>query len=124
MPDRNVLGGPLASCSTAPLTGWFRDGCCRTDDHDRGRHVVCARVTAAFLAFSKARGNDLSTPRPDLGFPGLSDGDGWCLCASRWKEAYEAGTAPPVVLSASHEKALEIVPLEALLAHAADTVDA
>lgn len=117
-PQRNVLGQPLADCSRDPLTGWFRTGCCETDEHDRGVHVVCAQVTAEFLAFSKARGNDLSTPRP--GFAGLRPGDRWCLCAARWKEALDAGVAPPVVLAATHEAAATIVPRDALLAHALD----
>ena len=115
---RNVLGGPLASCSTDPLTGFFRDGCCRTDSQDRGQHVICARMTAEFLEFSRARGNDLSTPRLQWGFPGLGPGDRWCLCASRWREALEAGVAPPVALEATEEGALEVVGLEDLLAHA------
>lgn len=115
---RNVLGGPLLACSYDPLTGFFRDGCCHTGPDDVGRHTVCARVTDAFLEFSRARGNDLSTPRPDLRFAGLRAGDRWCLCASRWVEAYEAGVAPPVVLEATHESTLRTVPMQALLAHA------
>ncbi len=115
----NMLGEPLQSCSTAPLTGYFRTGCCETDAQDRGSHTVCARVTAEFLEFSKRRGNDLSTPRP--GFAGLQPGDQWCLCASRWKEAYDAGVAPHVVLAATHQAATTIVPREALLAHALDS---
>lgn len=115
----NMLGQPLQSCSTAPMTGFFRTGCCETDAQDRGSHTVCARVTAEFLEFSKRRGNDLSTPQP--GFPGLKPGDQWCLCASRWKEAYDAGFAPPVVLAATHEGAATIVPRAALLAHAIDS---
>ena len=114
--DRNVLGGPLAVCGVAPLTGWFRDGFCRTDAQDRGSHVVAAQVTADFLEYTRARGNDLSTPRPH--FPGLRPGDRWCLCALRWREALAAGHAPPVVLEATHEKALRAVPLETLRAHA------
>ena len=94
---RNVLGGELAPCSMDPLTGFYRNGCCETGPHDLGLHTVCAVMTDDFLAFSKARGNDLSTPRPDLAFPGLKAGDRWCLCASRWAEALEAGAAPPVV---------------------------
>ena len=112
--QRNVLGGPLASCCTDPLTGFFRDGLCRTCEEDVGLHVVCARVTADFLAFSRAAGNDLSTPHPEHGFPGLKPGDRWCLCAARWREAFEAGVAPPVVLAATHESALAVVPLELL----------
>lgn len=113
-----MLGGELRTCSTAPLTGFFRDGCCRTGARDRGLHVVCARMTDEFLAFSRSRGNDLSTPRPELGFPGLRAGDGWCLCVLRWKEALQAGLAPPVVLEATHASALEFVSLEELSARA------
>jgi uncharacterized protein len=115
---RNVLGGALLLCSSDPLTGYFRDGCCHTDDNDHGRHVVCARVSAEFLAFSKARGNDLITPRPEYRFPGLKPGDQWCLCALRWREALEAGCAPPVVLEATHRAALRYVSLDDLRAHA------
>ena len=100
------------------MTGFFRDGCCRTGRGDVGVHVVCARVTEDFLAYSRGRGNDLSTPRPEFDFPGLKPGDQWCLCASRWKEALDAGTAPPVVLEATHESALEFVDLADLRAHA------
>lgn len=114
----NVLGAELQACSYDPLTGFFRDGCCRTDAHDHGRHVVCARVTAAFLAFSRERGNDLSTPRPEHRFAGLQPGDRWCLCALRWKEALEAGVAPPVQLEATHARVLDVVTLEQLKAHA------
>lgn len=114
----NVLGTELLSCSFDPLTGFFRDGCCNTDVHDHGSHVVCAKVTAEFLAFSRSRGNDLSTPRPEYRFAGLRPGDRWCLCALRWKEAWEAGVAPPVVLESTHAKALEWIPLDALQAHA------
>jgi uncharacterized protein (DUF2237 family) len=117
-PARNVLGGALLPCSVAPLTGFFRDGCCNTGPHDLGLHVVCAQVTAAFLAFSKARGNDLSTPRPEYGFAGLNPGDRWCLCAARWEEARLAGVAPPVLLEATHVAALAVVALDALKAHA------
>jgi uncharacterized protein len=117
----NVLGQPLAPCSQGePLTGFYRDGDCSTGPDDLGRHVVCARVTAQFLAFSKARGNDLSTPVPAFGFPGLKPGDRWCLCAARWKEALEADAAPRVVLTATHQKALEIVSLEDLKRYAID----
>lgn len=115
---RNVLGGVLQACSMSPRTGFFRDGCCRTGRGDVGVHVVCARVTEDFLAYSKARGNDLSTPRPEFDFPGLKPGDQWCLCASRWKEALDAGMAPPVVLEATHESALEFLDLVDLRAHA------
>jgi uncharacterized protein (DUF2237 family) len=117
---RNVLGDPLASCCTRPLTGFYRDGHCHTGPQDVGSHTVCAQMTAEFLRFSLARGNDLVTPHPESGFPGLKSGDRWCLCAARWREAFEAGVAPPVVLAATHEKALEIVPLAALRAHALD----
>jgi uncharacterized protein len=103
-----------------PLTGFFRDGCCNTGAHDVGRHVVCVRVGAEFLEFSKSRGNDLTTPRPEIGFPGLKPGDRWCLCASRWKEALDAGRAPPVVLGATHEMALQFIRLEDLKRHALD----
>lgn len=116
--ERNVLGGPLAACSLAPRTGFFRDGCCRTGPDDLGAHVVCALVTTQFLEFTAARGNDLSTPRPELDFPGLKPGDRWCLCALRWREALDAGVAPPVVLEATHERALAVVPLERLREHA------
>ena len=117
---RNVLGGPLATCCTAPMTGFYRDGNCHTGPQDTGTHVVCARVTQAFLEFSVARGNDLVTPVPQLRFPGLNPGDKWCLCALRWKEALDAGVAPPVVLAATHEKALDFVTLEDLKRHALD----
>jgi len=115
---RNVIGGPLESCSFDPKTGFFRDGCCNTSTEDHGSHTVCVKLTAEFLAFSAARGNDLSTPMPQYGFPGLNPGDQWCLCAGRWLEAFEAGVAPQVVLAATHEAALAICPLEALQAHA------
>jgi uncharacterized protein (DUF2237 family) len=115
---RNVLGGELQECSRAPLTGFYRDGCCNTGRDDRGVHVVCARVTAEFLAFSKAAGNDLSTPRPEFSFPGLEPGDQWCLCAGRWAEALRAGVAPPVVLEATHISALEFADIADLRAHA------
>lgn len=117
---RNVLGTELISCSTDPLTGYYRDGCCNTGGGDVGVHVVCARVTAEFLEFSASVGNDLSTPRPEFGFAGLRPGDQWCLCASRWAEAFEAGMAPPVVLAATHATALEWCRLEDLEAHALD----
>ncbi len=119
-PKRNVLGGPLADCSKKPMTGFFRDGCCNTSDEDRGSHTVCAVMTASFLTFSKARGNDLSTPQPQHGFPGLKPGDRWCLCAPRWQEALTAGSAPLVVLTATHEGALEHVSLADLKRHAID----
>ncbi len=120
MTARNVLGGELALCSTDPLTGWQRDGCCNTDANDHGRHVVCAVVTEEFLAFSLSAGNDLSTPRPEFGFPGLQPGDRWCLCAARWEEARLAGFAPEVVLEATHAKALETTALGHLQAHATE----
>ncbi|HUZ14240.1 MAG TPA: DUF2237 domain-containing protein [Caulobacteraceae bacterium] len=116
---RNVLGGELKACSVRPLTGFFRNGCCETGAEDVGLHTVCAVMTAEFLAFSKGAGNDLSTARRDLGFPGLSPGDRWCLCAPRWKEALDAGVAPPVVLEATHEETLAIAPLGVLKDHAA-----
>jgi hypothetical protein len=115
----NVLGGPLEDCSHDPLTGYFRDGCCHTDAQDRGNHTVCARVTAAFLDYTRARGNDLSTPQPAFNFPGLKPGDQWCVCAIRWEEARLAGSAPPVVLASTHHKALDIILLEDLKAHSA-----
>lgn len=115
---RNVLGGELEPCGYDPLTGFYRDGCCETGSEDVGVHVVCARMTAEFLEFSREHGNDLSTPHPEYGFPGLQPGDRWCLCASRWHEAYEAGVAPPVILGATHASATEFCSLEALRAHA------
>lgn len=114
---KNVLGTPLVPCSYDPLTGYYRDGCCNTDAHDHGTHVICARMTQEFLVFSLERGNDLMTPRPEYRFAGLEDGDRWCLCASRWREALEAGVAPPVVLECTHAKALDFVTLEQLRAH-------
>jgi len=116
---RNVLGGELQPCSVDPLTGFFRNGCCETGPQDLGLHTVCAVMTAEFLAFSKAAGNDLSTPHPDMAFPGLKPGDRWCLCAPRWKEALDAGAAPQLVLEATHEETLAIVPLGLLKDHAA-----
>jgi uncharacterized protein (DUF2237 family) len=117
-PDVNVVGGELLPCSTDPMTGFYREGCCSTGPEDVGSHTVCVVLTAEFLAFSQSVGNDLSTPRPDWGFDGLQPGDRWCLCASRWIEAYEAGCAPEVVLGATHARALEIIPIEALTARA------
>ncbi|MEZ5569657.1 MAG: DUF2237 domain-containing protein [Halioglobus sp.] len=114
----NVLGGPLAACCHSPKTGYYRDGYCRTEARDVGRHVICAEVSAAFLEFTKERGNDLSTPRPEFDFPGLQPGDRWCLCALRWREAHLAGMAPRVVLEACHATALEVIPLELLQAYA------
>jgi uncharacterized protein (DUF2237 family) len=116
----NVLGEPLAPCSLDPVTGFYRDGCCNTDYDDTGIHTVCVRVTARFLAFSRQRGNDLSTPMPEFGFPGLKPGDQWCLCAGRWKEALDADAAPSVVLAATHEETLAIVALDDLKRHALD----
>ena len=118
---RNVLGGELEPCSFDPLTGFMRDGCCNSHSEDAGVHLVCAEMTEAFLAFSFQHGNDLTTPVPEYGFDGLKPGDRWCLCASRWQEAFEAGAAPPVHLAATHARAIEWCSLEALTAHAADT---
>ena len=120
MTAANVLGGVLELCSDDPVTGWFRDGCCNSDANDRGRHVVCAVVTAEFLAFSLSVGNDLTTPRPDHHFPGLKPGDRWCLCATRWEEARIAGCAPDVVIAATHARALEATALGHLQAHASE----
>ena len=117
---RNVLGGELEECSTEPLTGFFRDGCCNTGPEDVGSHTVCTRVTEEFLDFSLSQGNDLLTPMPQYGFPGLKPGDQWCLCAARWAQALGAGSAPQVVLAATHERALEVVTLEQLQDHAVD----
>lgn len=114
----NVLGDPLQACSFDPVTGFYRDGCCHTGPDDVGTHVVCARVTADFLAFSMAVGNDLSTPRPEWRFPGLRPGDRWCLCVRRWKEALTAGVAPPVILEATHASTLQFVDLDTLKQHA------
>ena len=118
MDAKNVLGGQLLACSYDPVTGYFRDGCCNTDSTDRGNHTICVRVTAQFLDFSRAQGNDLATPMPEYRFAGLKPGDRWCICASRWYEALEAGMAPPVVLEATHERALGVVPLEILMEYA------
>ncbi len=114
----NVLGDPLQACSFDPVTGFYRDGCCHTGPDDVGTHVVCARVTTEFLAFSQAVGNDLSTPRPEWRFQGLKPGDRWCLCVRRWKEALTAGVAPPVILEATHASTLQFVDLETLQRHA------
>lgn len=116
----NVFGEPLQTCSESPMTGFFRDGCCNTSAADVGLHTVCVQVTREFLEFSRFRGNDLSTPRPEFGFAGLKPGDRWCLCAARWKEAYDAGMAPRVYLRSTHMRALEIVPLEVIRELAAD----
>jgi uncharacterized protein (DUF2237 family) len=119
---RNVLGEPLVPCSYAPLTGWYRDGCCHTDGQDAGSHVICARMTMAFLNFQFERGNDLITPRPEVRFAGLKPGDRWCVCALRWKEARLEGCAPPVVLDSTHARATDFVPLDWLRASALDPV--
>ncbi|PLR18663.1 DUF2237 domain-containing protein [Caulobacter zeae] len=116
---RNVLGGELIPCSLDPVTGFYRNGCCETGPHDLGLHTVCAVMTEEFLAFSKATGNDLSTPRPEFAFRGLKVGDRWCLCAGRWREALDAGMAPQVILEATHEETLAIVSLGVLKDHAA-----
>ena len=114
MEAKNVLGTALQPCSFDPLTGWLRDGCCHTDDNDQAQHVVCAKVSVEFLNFEMERGNDLITARPALRFAGLKPGGRWCVCAARWLEAYDNGCAPPVVLEATHERALEVIPLEVL----------
>ena len=116
---KNVLGTPMQPCGTDPVTGFYRDGCCNTGPGDSGLHLVCTVMTADFLKFSRAQGNDLTTPRPQWGFPGLKPGDRWCLCVERWKEALEAGLAPPVVVEATHISAIEFVSVEDLQAHAA-----
>jgi len=118
--QRNVFGEPIETCSDRPLTGFYRTGCCETGPDDHGVHTVCVLMTAEFLAFSKMRGNDLSTPIPEFDFSGLEPGDRWCLCAARWKEAMDAGMAPRVVLQATHEATLDIVPLEDLKRYAID----
>ncbi|MBZ2169306.1 DUF2237 family protein [Marinobacter sp. F4216] len=116
----NVLGEPLETCGNDPVTGFYRDGCCNTGPDDLGFHTVCAVVTEDFLAFSQNQGNDLSTPRPEYGFPGLKPGDAWCLCAARWQEAFEAGMAPRVRLRSTHQATLEMCELEDLKRHAVD----
>ncbi len=118
--SRNVLGEALEYCGLDPVTGFYRDGCCNTGPEDLGAHTVCAQITHEFLAFTASQGNDLSTPQPEMGFAGLSPGDHWCLCATRWQEARRAGCAPPVILAATHEATLEIVPFEHLRAYALD----
>ncbi len=118
--QHNVFGEPLETCSMRPITGFYRSGCCQTGPEDVGIHTVCIEVSEDFLAFSKARGNDLSTPMPEFGFPGLEPGDRWCLCAARWKEALAAGMAPRVVLTATHERTLEVVSLAELKPYALD----
>ncbi|CAN5515946.1 DUF2237 domain-containing protein [soil metagenome] len=119
-PDTNVVGGTLLECSADPVTGLFRDGCCATGPEDVGSHTVCAIVSDEFLEFSRQAGNDLSTPHPQFGFPGLRGGDRWCLCASRWLEAHRAGCAPQVFLAATHQRALEVIPIELLLENAVE----
>lgn len=118
--SRNVLGGQLQPCSSEPITGFFRDGCCNTGLGDVGSHTVCAVLSEEFLAHQKSVGNDLSSPRLEYGFAGLNPGDRWCVCASRWRQAYDAGAASPVILAATHVRALELIPLAALREHAAD----
>lgn len=117
---KNVLGKPLQPCSFDPMTGWFRNGCCDTGPGDFGLHIVCVQVTTEFLAYSRSVGNDLSTPVPEYDFPGLKHGDRWCLCAARWKEAYDAGVAPGVILASTHMSAIEFATLEELKEHALD----
>lgn len=119
-PSVSILGDPLEPCSLDPMTGFTRNGCCDAHVQDGGSHTVCAVMTAEFLEFSKSKGNDLSTPRPEFGFAGLNPGDRWCLCASRWREAYEAGKAPKVILRATHREAATIVPHKALVENALD----
>jgi uncharacterized protein len=118
---KNIFGEPLKLCCTKPLTGFYRDGFCRTNKEDNGKHVVCSLVTVEFLQYSKSKGNDLITPRPEYGFTGLKPGDKWCLCALRWKEAFEAGCAPKVVLEATDERALEYIDINNLISHAEKT---
>lgn len=123
MPDeKNVFGGELETCCAKPMTGFYRDGCCRTGTDDSGLHVICAEMTEEFLDFSKSRGNDLTVPNPEFEFPGLKPGDRWCLCALRWKEALEAGVAPPVALVSTHESALKVVPIKDLKKYAIDLI--
>jgi len=121
MDNKNVLGSQLLACSYDPVTGYFRDGCCHTDSSDFGNHTVCTRVTEEFLAFSLQQGNDLASAVPEHRFPGLKPGDRWCVCAARWQEALEEGVAPPVVLEATHERALRVVPLQILMEYAWDS---
>ena len=122
-PDLNVLGTPLQRCGCEPMTGWYRDGFCRTDDADRGSHTVCCVVSESFLSYSKAQGNDLSTPMPAFQFPGLKPGDHWCVCAPRWKQAYDDGVAPMVRLEATEDTALTVVSLEQLKQHSHQSID-
>lgn len=119
-PSLNVLGEPLQTCSGDPLTGFYRDGCCNTSDQDLGSHTICVEVTEAFLEFSRFRGNDLSTPVPEFNFPGLKPGDRWCMCAQRWIEAQQYEMAPKVFLASTHQRALEIIPLDLLKKFALD----
>jgi uncharacterized protein (DUF2237 family) len=121
--ERNVLGGPLQPCGTEPLTGFYRDGCCSTGPDDLGSHTICAVVSAEFLTHQRSIGNDLSSPMPEYRFPGLVPGDRWCVTAANWLRAHRDGAAAPVVLASTHERALEVVPLEALAAHAVDVPD-
>lgn len=123
MSQRNVLGGPLEECGTDPVTGFYRDGCCTSGPEDLGSHTICTVVTTEFLAFQAGVGNDLSTPRPEYGFPGLTPGDRWCVVAARWQQACDAGVAAPVVLAATHERALEVVSLEDMHRNAVDVPD-
>lgn len=116
----NVFGAELLPCSNDPVTGFYRDGCCNSREEDLGSHTVCVKITASFLEYSRFKGNDLSTPRPEFGFAGLKEGDSWCLCAARWLEAYEVGMAPKVNLQSTHVKALDVVAIEKLKSHAAD----
>ena len=118
--EKNVFGEELKGCSVSPMTGFYRDGCCRTGPQDLGMHVVCTEVTREFLEFSKLRGNDLTTPNPAYDFPGLKPGDRWCLCALRWQEALDSGFAPPVILASTHESVLDVISLEDLKKHAID----
>ena len=118
-----MFGGELQECGTDPMTGFYRDGCCSSGPQDLGSHTVCAVVTAEFLAHQRQLGNDLTTPRPELAFPGLSPGDRWCVVASRWLESYEEGVAPPVLLASTHERSLDVIPIEALREHAVDVPD-
>ncbi len=120
---KNVFGEDLISCSTEPMTGFFRNGCCETGEEDLGNHTICAVMTAEFLDFSKIYGNDLLTPRPEYGFPGLKPGDRWCLCASRWVEAYRANCAPLVYLEATNEACLDVIPLDILISYAARSLE-
>jgi len=123
MSERNVLGGALEGCSVDPLTGWFRDGSCRSGPDDLGSHTVCAVMTAEFLEHQRSIGNDLSTPRPEFHFPGLTPGDRWCVTASNWLRAHQDGVAAPVVLAATHERAVDLVPIDVLRQHAVDVPD-